>query len=105
MAVKVLLGYSAAKKKRKSVSLVLQQYDTRRGKSPGRKVKVGDMITPPTAQTAEPRCSERDTSQVQFFLSSATTVAAIHWPYFSVNSTFDGEPNQKICVSESFRIL
>lgn len=67
MDVKVLLGYSAAKKKRKSVSLVLQQYDTRRGKSPGRKVKVGDMITPPTAQTAEPRCSGRDTSQVQIF--------------------------------------
>lgn len=38
-----------------------------RDKSPGRKVKVTDMITQPTAQTAEPRCSERDTSQVERF--------------------------------------
>lgn len=48
------MGNSAAKKRKKFVSQAHQQYGAQRGKSPGRKVKVTDVITPPAAQTAEP---------------------------------------------------
>lgn len=53
-----------SKEKEELVSPALQQYGAQRAKSPGRKVKVTSVITPPAAQTAEPRCSERDTSRV-----------------------------------------
>lgn len=79
MDVEVLLSNSAAKKRKKFVSPAHQQHGAQRGKSPGRKVKVTDVITPPAAQTAEPDVQREIPAEWKFLAVGYNTGSSVNF--------------------------